>query len=125
MALYVIYEKDTGDTSPIALSCGFNVWAALFRGFWAVRHGLWSMAIALFAINSCLNTLTFWLLWHEGVRAFLWVDVPLTLAFMGWIGGFANGWHAQILTQKGWRARDTQEALSVRHALMRFRDSRP
>ncbi|MBC6444119.1 MAG: DUF2628 domain-containing protein [Alphaproteobacteria bacterium GM202ARS2] len=125
MAFYVIYEKEedtSGGGAAIAVSCGFNVWAALFRGFWALYHRLWGMGIALIAIDSCLNSLTFWLLWNEGIAAFLWVDVPLTLAVMILVGGFANGWRAQILIQKGWQARGAQEALSVRHALMRFRE---
>ena len=118
-AVYAIYRHQDAETEPLALRCGFNFYAGLFRGFWACYHRLWSLGIILFSIDFILNSLAFWLYTQIGfIDAFFYVDLPVTLAFIVLVAGFAHRWRAAFLLTNGWEVATVVHALSPSHALM-------
>ena len=99
--------------------CGFNFYAGVFRGFWACYHRLWSLGITLLSIDFILNSFAFWLYAQSGFfTGFLYVDLPMTLAFIVFVAGFAHRWRAAFLLTNGWQVTAVVQAVSPSHALM-------
>lgn len=119
MRIYTIHLPPpfTGrDKPPEALRRGFSLPACLFTFAWALWHGMWRLALVLFAIGLVLG----------GIGHVAGLDETgqgiVSLAFMVWVGLEANDWRRAHLARRGWREEGPVAAANVDGALRRYGD---
>ena len=99
----------------LVLREGFNWWAFLFGGLWALAGRMWLLALALLALHGAAVGLEL-----AGVNEE--VAMVVTLAVSVWIGCSANDWRRAHLARKGWKSAGIIAAPDRDAALRRYLD---
>ncbi len=99
----------------LVLREGFNWWAFLFGGLWALAGRMWLLGIGLLALQGVGAGLEL-----MGVDEV--VATVITLAVSVWIGCCANDWRRAYLARKGWKSAGIIAAPDRDAALRRFLD---
>jgi len=97
MRVYTVHSPPgpTAGEEPILIKEGFCWPAFLFGGFWALWHGLWLVALAVFAAEGALAAG----LALAGLSNTTQTAAGLALAFL--IGCSANDWWRHDLARRG------------------------
>lgn len=95
---------------------GFNFWAFLFGGVWALANRMWLAGIALLALQGALAAaIRYWALTDLG-------EAVVLIAVAVWIGASANDWRRRHLARKGWKEAAVIAAGDRDAALRRYLD---
>ena len=121
MRVYTVYRPPGPDAGedPILIREGFCWPAFLFSAFWALWHGLWLVALALFAAEVALGAA----LELSGAGQATQLAAGLGLAFL--IGCAANDWRRRSLTRRGAALEGIVAARGSDAALRRWGDLHP
>ncbi|MEE8332835.1 MAG: DUF2628 domain-containing protein [Alphaproteobacteria bacterium] len=121
MRVYTVYRSPgpvAGD-EPILIREGFSWAAFLFTGFWALWHGLWLVALALFAAEVALGVA----LEFAGVGDVTRAAAAFGIAFL--IGCGAHDWRRSGLVRQGATFEGLVAANGIDAALRRWSDLHP
>lgn len=117
MKIYTVHVRKSGAQAlekPIFLREGFNIWAFVLTGFWALYHRLWLPLIVILLCNGGMVEL--------GELALL---SPLTLgvlqfAFNLLVGFMANDWLRAKYTRDGYLFADITTGDNLLRAERRY-----
>ncbi|MBC6496871.1 MAG: DUF2628 domain-containing protein [Alphaproteobacteria bacterium GM7ARS4] len=98
-------SRDGGQArkSVVVIPCGFSFAAFFFKGFWALWHRMWSVAITLLALSSSVQSLLVWFYLYGGTRAVLLWGSLLWMGYGLVVGLYAHGWRSSFLYEAGYR----------------------
>jgi len=121
MRVYTVYRPPGPDAGedPILIREGFCWPAFLFTAFWALWHGLWRVALALFAAEIALGAV----LGLSGAGEATRFAAGLGLAFL--VGCSANDWRRSGLARRGATFEGLVAASGDDAALRRWGDLHP
>ncbi len=119
MRIYTIHLPPPTSSSKreaVVVREGFNWWALLFTGLWALGVRMWLMGVALILVTGALAASLDYAGAGDIVAGVVMVAVSV------WIGAEANDWHRAHLTRKGWRRAAVVAAVDRDAALRRYLD---
>jgi len=118
MRIYTVHMPPSFSANAgevLVLREGFNWWAFLFGGLWALVMRMWAVSIALLVLHGGAASLEL-----AGVSET--ATAVVTLAVSVWIGCSANDWRRAHLERKGWKTVGVIAAPDRDAALRRFLD---
>ena len=95
---------------------GFNIFAFLFSGIWALYHRLWILAFVLLCLNVLINVLGSHYGFHPASVMVLQTGIQVMVGFQG------NDTRRVMLGKKGFIVADMVAAHTLLHAEQRFYD---
>jgi hypothetical protein len=119
MRIYTIHlpPPTASSKSEAVVMCeGFNWWAFLFTGLWALGARMWLMGTALILVNCALVVS----LDYVGAGNIVVGVVMVAVSVL--IGAEANDWRRAYLARKGWRRAALIAAVDRDTALRRYLD---
>lgn len=117
MNIYTIHTKKNDKFNPenaIFIKEGFSLWAAIFQLFWAIYHGMWLCAAALFFAE-----MFFLILEKSAIMNELSVTV-LNIGMFLLVGFCANDWRRSNLEKNGYELLDVVSAGNLNEAKQKF-----
>lgn len=115
-SIYIKSEDDDPFAEMETVKSGFNFWAFLFNGFWAIYNKCWFLLLTIFLIQMLfVISIKFALLSEELLNI-------LSLIFNIWIGFEANNYKEESIKRKGYSLFDIVYARDSYEAKLRFID---
>lgn len=110
-------EDERAWEHPVLVREGFNFWVLFLAGPWALYHGLWGLAVLIFALNALLlpDVAASWGISPEG-------GVVLQLGIQGCIAYVADDIRRHKLRRKGYIITDIVAEENELLATRRFFD---
>lgn len=119
MRIYTIHLPPLMASSKreaVVLCEGFNWWAFLFTGLWALGVRMWLLGVTLILVTGALAAG----MDYVGVSDI--ASGVVMVAVSAWIGAEANDWRRAHLARKGWRRAAVIAASDRDAALRRYLD---
>ncbi|MDA0651780.1 MAG: DUF2628 domain-containing protein [Proteobacteria bacterium] len=121
MRVYTLHHPTGADVlqeDPVLVREGFNWYAAVFTGLWALWAGMWLVALLLFAAAAAL------LIGLELAGAERSVELA-GIRFSAIVGFCANDWRRAKLHRRGYRLQGVVAATNMDSARRRWFDLHP
>lgn len=122
MRVYTLHHPTGADVlqeDPVLVREGFNWYAAVFTGLWALWAGMWLVALFLFVAAAAL------LIGLEFAGAERTVQLAAGLGFSAIVGFCANDWRRAKLHRRGYRLQGVVAATNMDSARRRWFDLHP
>lgn len=103
LKIYSVHVKPGGEPKrhePVLVKEGFNPWAFLFTGLWALYHRLWRLAAVIVLFNAAMSAL---------MRHHVLSEPSFTVVMLGFnllIGFHAGDWQRARLRRQGYITAD-------------------